>query len=131
MDTIPTTRDSCFDPSVYKPSIGTDGRFCVCVQPNDDFATTTASIGEAELSATKGQYEATKAAEAEEDTSSITDSYKLWQSDFEEGTYRITKSGTYTIMEDITFDFNAGDVNDPNSGELCGGPPMIRSMHTR
>ena len=35
--------------------------------------------------------------------------YELYQSDFEEGTYRITTPGTYVIMEDIVFDFNAPD----------------------
>ena len=47
---------------------------------------------------------------------------KLYQSDFDSGTYRITRSATYQIMEDIVFDFNAGDVNDPNSGDLQWWP---------
>merc|ERR1719361_1728224 len=47
---------------------------------------------------------------------SVDDVVELWQSDFEEGTYRIETSGTYKIMEDIVFDFNAGDLYDPNSG---------------
>ena len=46
----------------------------------------------------------------EEDTSSMDDVYELYQSDFVDGTYRIKKSGTYKIMEDIEFDFNAGDL---------------------
>merc|ERR1719361_1238679 len=47
---------------------------------------------------------------------SVDDVVELWQSDFEEGTYRIETSGTYKIMEDITFDFNAGDLDNPNDG---------------
>ena len=46
----------------------------------------------------------------------------LYQSDFLHGTYRIVESGTYVIMEDITFDFNkpsdiemAADSFSPNS----------------
>ena len=49
------------------------------------------------------------------DPGSIDNIIELYQSDFEEGTYRIRKSGTYIIMEDIEFDFNAGDLNDPNT----------------
>ena len=51
-----------------------------------------------------------------EDASSMDDVYELYQSDFERGTYRIRKSGTYRIMEDIEFNFNAGDYDEPNSG---------------
>eukprot|EP01084_Bolivina_argentea_P081834 148168_1 len=40
--------------------------------------------------------------------------YRLYQNDFKYGTYRITQSGKYIIMEDIEFDFNAGDINNPN-----------------
>ena len=39
---------------------------------------------------------------------------KLYQSDFEQGTYRITQSGTYTVMEDIIFDFSSNEML-PNS----------------
>ena len=41
---------------------------------------------------------------------------KLTQNDFLTGTYRITKSGVYTLTEDIVFDFNAGDLSNPNDG---------------
>ena len=52
----------------------------------------------------------------EEDTASIADVHELYQSDFMNGTYRIKSSGTYKIMEDIVFDFNAGDLDYPNEG---------------
>ena len=42
----------------------------------------------------------------------IDDHYELYQKDFEIGTYRIFRSGTYTIMEDLEFDFNAGESNE-------------------
>merc|ERR1719295_685520 len=38
----------------------------------------------------------------------------LYQSDFDEGTYRIQRGGTYHIMEDIEFDFNA-NIDEPNA----------------
>ena len=73
-------------------------------------------------------YDEEQAEENEEDTSSITDLYELYQSDFERGTYRIQKSGTYKIMEDITFDFNAGDMNSPNEGEMQWWPTSDQSL---
>merc|ERR1719295_1136598 len=54
--------------------------------------------------------------EADADTGKISDVIELYQSDFEDRTYRIQKSGTYKIMEDIVFDFNAGDYENPNEG---------------
>jgi hypothetical protein len=36
----------------------------------------------------------------------------LYETDFTSGTYRITEAGTYRLMEDIEFDFNAND-DDP------------------
>ena len=54
--------------------------------------------------------------EEEDESDSISDIIELFQSDFEDGTFRIQQSGTYKIMEDIVFDFNAGDLNDPNDG---------------
>ena len=41
----------------------------------------------------------------------------LYNSDFEHGTYRIKESGTYVLMEDIIFNFNApsdDEMNDEN-----------------
>ena len=38
--------------------------------------------------------------------------YELYQSDFEDGTYRIPTPGTYKIMEDIMFDFKT-DYENP------------------
>ena len=36
----------------------------------------------------------------------------MYQSDFEDGTYRIDESGIYIFMEDIVFDFNSGILNE-------------------
>ena len=46
-----------------------------------------------------------------EDTTKV--DKKLYRADFEHGTYRIRIPGTYTIMEDIDFDFKA-NKNNPN-----------------
>merc|ERR1719461_2502588 len=70
--TIPTSRDDCFDPSVYKPSIGTDGRFCVCVQPSDSYdESTTYSVTAEEMASKQSAYDETQAEETEEDTGSV------------------------------------------------------------
>ena len=42
--------------------------------------------------------------EKEDDTSSRYVYKEITQDDFSQGTYRITQSGTYTVVEDITFD---------------------------
>ena len=97
-----------------KPSIGTNGQFCVCVKAKEE-TFTSYTVSDDDLEAVKTEYEENHK-EEEEDTGSMADVYELYQSDFESGTYRIKKSGTYKIMEDIQFDFNAGDLDDPNTG---------------
>lgn len=42
----------------------------------------------------------------------IHDIYYLKQSDFNDGTYRITQTGTYIIEEDIIFEFNSPSTSD-------------------
>ena len=59
--------------------------------------------------------EAKLTADDSADSGSMDDVYELRQSDFVKGTYRITQSGTYRIMEDIVFDFQAGNVRNPNA----------------
>ena len=119
-DRVPSTRDECLiTPDLIndnvKPSIGNDGRFCVCVKPNESFEDKAHIVTAQDLESAEAEY-AKHHEEAEEDTSSIDDVHELYQSHFDHGTYRILKSGTYKIMEDIVFDFNAGDLNDPNVG---------------
>ena len=101
----------------YKPSIGNDGKHCVCVKP------TLSAVGAHQVApdefeaATLRHSQFLEERDGEVDTGSIDDVHELYQSDFEDGTYRIQKSGTYVIMEDIVFDFNAGDLDDPSSGD--------------
>jgi len=95
-----------------KPSIGNKGKFCVCVKPEalEQFEVPTNAVEEKEL---RVQEQAVKMAE-EEKLKAMVDEVdpsevlvKLYQKDFEDGTYRITQPGKYVIMEDITFDFKA------------------------
>merc|ERR1719242_2296283 len=114
-DMVPETHEECnsFQDNV-KPSIGTDGQFCVCVKPHESYDESTSyAISDEELAEFEAGYDAYHSIMKE--VGSIEDVYELYQTDFEDGTYRITKSGTYQIMEDITFDFNAGDVDSPNA----------------
>ena len=81
----------------------------MCVKPNAEHDVDTKfAISSAEMDDAVASWDALQQIEDEEE-SSIRDVYELWQSDFEEGTYRIQRAGTYKIMEDIEFDFNAGD----------------------
>ncbi len=98
-----------------KPSIGNKGSFCVCVKPHESFTASTNEVSVEDFESAQSDY-AEQHAEEDEDTSSVEDVYELWQSDFVSGTYRIQKSGTYRIMEDIEFDFNAGDLENPSAG---------------
>jgi len=104
--TILPSHDSCAQGSSnsFKPSIGMDGRFCVCYQNNNDDATITTSISKSQLPSTSNNDNSNH-----DELNSVNDQYELYQKDFLYGTYRITKSGTYTIMEDIIFNFNAPD----------------------
>merc|ERR1719447_843036 len=122
-DMVPSTRDECntFQDNI-KPSIGNNGRFCVCVKPHESYDEDTMfPISEREFKAYQKAY-------TEFHTESVGDSdvvdgvVTLYQSDFEWGTYRIQKSGTYVLMEDITFDFNAGDLEHPNDGDMQWWP---------
>jgi len=107
---VATTHDLCTrDTNLsFKPSLGTDGRFCVCAKPS------TVQYYEVDNSLISGEQTTDTTNEAQTDTTTTDEpvNVELYQSDFLHGTYRITKSGTYTIMEDITFDFNAGTANE-------------------
>ena len=102
--------------------MGADGRNCVCAKPSLK-GTTTYSIDEGEYTASLREYEDAQGAIAEAAGNSEENGNKearesihyLYQSDFEEGTYRIQESGIYVFMEDIVFDFNSGDLNEDGS----------------
>merc|ERR1719242_2037733 len=115
---VPSTRDECntFQDNV-KPSIGNNGQFCVCVKPHEAYdGSTSFTIFDEEMQEFQAGYDKFHAS-TDEDTGSTDDVYELRNSDFVEGTYRIKRSGTYRIMEDITFDFNPSALNEPSSGD--------------
>eukprot|EP01084_Bolivina_argentea_P227474 384165_1 len=95
-----------------KPSIGTNGKFCMCIQPSNlkDIDISIAStIDDNKQPVYSGNNK----------VETGTETIELYQSDFLYGTYRITEPGKYMIMEDIIFDFNApnpskNDINYNN-----------------
>eukprot|EP01084_Bolivina_argentea_P013335 24993_1 len=89
------------EPFVW-PTVGTDGTGCTCYKP----ATTTSYT--IALAQAVGQFETTNnIAYTDLEAKSEYLYVELTNEDFLEGTYRITQPGTYKIMEDIVFDFNA------------------------
>ena len=110
----------------YKPSIGTDGRFCVCTKPKglkDSTFNPKYRVSTDTLNTKMNQFGDEISNENEENVSDNNDEesetaewkiYRLHQKDFNDGTYRITNPGYYKIMEDITFDFKS-NYDSPNS----------------
>lgn len=94
-----------------KPSVGTNGQNCVCFDSNDgltNFYSGTYSQKEEE----EIKFEEPSTIEYEGTEYNY---YELTADDFIDGTYRIRNSGYYKIMENIEFNFNAGDLTDPQS----------------
>ena len=152
----------------FKPSLGTDGRHCVCYKPDSRVTTNFALSDEnmqmiaqrmddieeakaaAEAAAAASEFEAegedsendndNDDADSDEDngvTHKRVDGHEieeededlretnvmyLSQNDFSEGTFRITKSGTYIITEDIEFDFNKDDDYWPRADQADDYP---------
>eukprot|EP01084_Bolivina_argentea_P113698 202607_1 len=104
-----------------KPSVGQDGRFCVCVKP-DTYTQYTVRSDDLE----KKQDEIEEAIQPEY-FDGLSDQEKLnvvqlYQSDFTDGTYRITEPGKYVIMEDIVFDFKAPEGYLDGNLDTYNGP---------
>ena len=85
-----------------KPSIGANGRFCVCIQPKElqSFEVPLSDIQEKEKRI-QSQKESRYSVQSPASESEV--SMELYQSDFEYGTYRITKPGTLTGRKLIEF----------------------------
>jgi len=115
-NSVPQTHDDCTEQvenAEFKPSIGTDGRFCVCAQPNSSplpYYIDDMTLETYETLWTTNQNSKIEVPTTKTSTNNIV---YLYSKDFVSGTYRITEPGTYIIMEDIEFDFNAGDSSDP------------------
>jgi len=83
-----------------EPSIGTEGEFCVCYQPE------SSSIVPA------SQWILPDFDDGEQQSKDTV--VEVYSSDFADGTYRILQPGIYQIMEDIEFEMNSGDHANPN-----------------
>mmetsp|Transcript_41398 Transcript_41398/g.66586 ORF Transcript_41398/g.66586 Transcript_41398/m.66586 type:complete len:1075 (-) Transcript_41398:25-3249(-) len=99
-----------------KPSIGKDGRFCMCVKPSADkyaqYEVKTSALVEKQQFIEQAMLDSSNVDVEDDQFSGITAGEKinivrLYQKDFADGTYRITEPGKYIIMEDIVFDFKA------------------------
>ena len=120
--TVATTYSECTGSmGSYKPSVGTNGRFCVCTKPkglkNSDY-NPQYSVSSSELSSKKEEMSHSDSVTNENEDENVSQKewkrYELYQKDFESGTYRIRSPGYYKIMEDITFDFKS-NYEEPNS----------------
>lgn len=119
--------DRTFDECTYqtdtgfKPTIGVDGQFCVCVKPSatqyysiDSSLITAKEETLSEALVTSAAAEAVVASKQEKGWDYQTK--YLYAADFAPGTLRIKEPGTYILMEDVEFDWNAGDISDdPNA----------------
>ena len=101
---------------------GTNGEYCVCYKPSKSTEIKAANWGNHyAVDSWDDDQDATFDEEKERELNqeeSIDDErvyIKLYQNDFEHGTFRIIKSGTYTLMENIKFNFNAGGIKHPNA----------------
>ena len=103
--------------SNWKPSLGIDGRYCQCWKPsakslnpnevnNQRFLSISTQILHEKIASIQSLQSLSKLIVEEVEPLEVMDIH-LYQSDFESGTYRITAPGTYVVMEDIEFDFNA------------------------
>ena len=113
---IAQNREECFAfDNQYNPSIGNDGRFCQCYKPS---LQQTIKIDINQLMQYQNELllkELKINDEIDDNDNNNNNIHELYQSDFLYGTYRIIKSGTYILMEDIELDFNSGDLENPNS----------------
>ena len=101
----------------WKPSLGIDGRYCQCYKPfNVHRNQSQIIVPKMELMSKRKQIFASEERdEMESDEKQQKNNvYKLYQSDFEKGTYRILQPGEYIIMEDIEFDFNPPPKGHPS-----------------
>ena len=83
-DNIPQTRDECNSwRTNLKPSIGNDGRFCVCVKPNHEYDPNTKyAVDEGKFDMFQSEY-ASNHMEEDVTVQEVNDVVELWQSDFE------------------------------------------------
>ena len=137
----------------FLPSIGINGKFCVCVQPADreikyftrqqppnqtDSTENIENMEKTDKIENRPKQNKEQQKEQENVKENVNENgnkevvYELYQKDFADGTYRITKSGIYKIMENIEFDFNKNKfdnddynyINDDNKYSLYNYWPL-------
>jgi len=105
-----------------KPSLGTDGRFCSCFEPQaedvrvammqrDRYDDAVADINEKWAEAEAAESAALQSVENSDDSTEPAVTY-LSQDDFASGTYRITEPGVYVLTEDIVVEFNPPTIDE-------------------
>ena len=125
----------------YKPSIGTDGRFCVCYTPSveeqQNYYVSKSKFEEAvkererkktvegpvnymdtlEQKHLRVDGHEIDSSDSDRESEDLRDSNVMYLSknDFEDGTLRIKKSGTYILTEDVEFDFAKDNDYWPSS----------------
>jgi len=96
------------------PALGTNGQYCVCYQPEE------AAIVDAGQS-----FE--RAISVGESEAAFEGTVEVYSYDFSQGTYRITRSGYYKLMEDVEFNMNAPDNYDEPNVEGAWYPTIDQS----
>ena len=101
----------------FKPSIGIDNRNCVCYKPIQlQQQQLTITVTDEEYQEAITLLQSFRDQQQKQEILQQDTIIHLKQSDFDKGTYRILKSGTYIIDEDIVFNFNPpSDDDDPLS----------------
>lgn len=125
VETTPNSFSKCSimgsDNKNWKPSLGLDSRFCQCWMPDHSKIKSHVEVSEKVYNKKMMDVEFKNVSPHEKraDIKKHTreDITMLYQDDFEKGTYRITESGTYMVMEDIILNFNPAPENSesPNS----------------
>ena len=120
----------------FKPSIGTNGRFCVCTQPTADvqyYSASESDLIRINSANNNNNNDISKISSNNQKTSKTSENniIRLYQADFSTGTYRITEPGTYIIMEDIEFDFNAPMSHDDYLTLLATNPQTNEYWYPR
>ncbi len=124
-DQVPADQSQCAHMRrPLKPSLGDDGRFCVCYKPQKSY---DAAIKWRSSPKAFDEVQAELDQVTDANTGALSDEVRLHQKDFADDTLRIQQSGTYRLMEDITFDFNAGDLDAPNAGGKQWWPMAAQS----
>eukprot|EP00486_Rosalina_sp_Unknown_P004769 CAMPEP_0201570246 /NCGR_PEP_ID=MMETSP0190_2-20130828/12401_1 /ASSEMBLY_ACC=CAM_ASM_000263 /TAXON_ID=37353 /ORGANISM="Rosalina sp." /LENGTH=816 /DNA_ID=CAMNT_0047993567 /DNA_START=127 /DNA_END=2574 /DNA_ORIENTATION=- len=99
---VNSAHDDCVGTSYNaEPSIGTEGEYCVCYKQKESKMVPASKWVIPDVDANLKQ-----------DKNTIV---RVYNDDFKDGTYRILQPGIYKVMEDIEFNMNDGDYDNPNA----------------